>query len=132
MREVRSFKVTAREKIARGGLELDARAGCIFHFEPASLKAASDSASSSRTAPTVKREIGMPNVVLVRGEMNRMNGSSSPLKLDLNTNISPAFGLNDRGQFGFAQKQRRLVPPLVMLLHVLAYHLARPFISLLW
>src|ERR1700732_817520 len=43
-----------------------------FHlsFEPASAKAASDSASCSRTASTVSREIGIPSVVFVCGEMN--------------------------------------------------------------
>jgi hypothetical protein len=60
------------KRIAESIFENYARADCICHFEPAPAKAASDSASCSRTASTVKRDIGMPNVVLVCGEMNRM------------------------------------------------------------
>ena len=40
------------------------------HFESARLKAALDSASRSRTASTVKHELGRPNVDLVCGEVN--------------------------------------------------------------
>jgi hypothetical protein len=60
------------KRIAESTFENYASADCICHFEPASAKAASDSASCSRTASTVKHDIGMSNVVLVCGEINRM------------------------------------------------------------
>jgi hypothetical protein len=69
--QLRQANVEAK-RIAESIFENYARADCICHFEPASAKAASDSASCSRTASTVKRDIGMPNVVLVCGEINRM------------------------------------------------------------
>ena len=47
-------------------------------IEPARLKAASDSASCSRTAATVKRELGRASVVLVCGETNRTKDSIFP------------------------------------------------------
>jgi len=56
-------------------LENDVGADFICHFELDSPKAALDSASCSRIASTVNREIGMPNVDLVCGEMNRTTDS---------------------------------------------------------
>ena len=69
--QLRQANVEAK-RIAESIFENYARAECICHFEPASAKAASDSVSCSLTASTVKRDIGMPNVVRVCGEMNKM------------------------------------------------------------
>src|SRR5208282_389607 len=65
-------------------------ADCIFHFEPVSLKAAFDSANCSNTASGVNREIGMPNVVLVCGEMNRtIDSIRSGIPSKKPTNLPP-------------------------------------------
>jgi len=62
-------------RVAKSVLENDACPVCIRHFAPAPPNAASDSARCSRTASAVKREIGRPRVVLVRGELNRTTDS---------------------------------------------------------
>ena len=63
---------------------------CIFHFEPVSLNAASDSASCLHTASTVNREIGMPNVDLVCGEMKRtIDSIVSGISFKTPTNFPP-------------------------------------------
>ena len=59
-------------------LENDRSADGNGHSEPAWLKAASDSASRSRTASTVKRELGSPNVDLVCAEVNSTMDSTFP------------------------------------------------------
>jgi hypothetical protein len=59
-------------------LENDPRADGNGHSELAWLKAASDLASCSRTASTVKRELGRPNVDLVCGEVNSTTDSTFP------------------------------------------------------
>jgi hypothetical protein len=66
-----------RPVIARDVFE-NGDADCICHFESVSLNSAFDWASCSHTASTVNGEIGMPNVVLVCGEMNRTIGSIFP------------------------------------------------------
>ena len=59
-------------------LENDPRADGNGHSEPTWLKAASDLASCSRTASTVKRERDRPNVDLVCGEVNSTMDSTFP------------------------------------------------------
>jgi len=49
--------------------------GRVRHFVPTSANAASDSARCLRTASTVKLEIRMPSVVLVRGELKSTTDS---------------------------------------------------------
>src|SRR6201998_4080254 len=63
------------KRIAESVFENDACPVCISHLAPASANAASDSVRCSRTASTVKREIGSPRVALVRGETNRTTDS---------------------------------------------------------
>src|SRR6202451_4858988 len=59
-------------------LENGLRADGNGHSESAGLKAASDLASCSRTASTVKRELGRANVDLVCGEVNSTMHSTFP------------------------------------------------------
>jgi hypothetical protein len=54
------------------------RAKYSAHFEVGGLKAASDSASCSRTAATVKRELGRLRVDLVCGEVKSTMDSIFP------------------------------------------------------
>jgi hypothetical protein len=81
----------------RGMLEDRACSDCIRYFGSTSVKAASDSASRSRTASTVRREIGMPRVVLVCGEMKRMIDSIfSGIAFTMPTYLPPpAFTIDD-------------------------------------
>ena len=83
--------------MSRCMLENDAGADCNCHFELASVNAALDSASCSRTATTLKREIGMPRVVSICGEMNKMIDSIF-FEISLRTpTYLRASGLNYRG-----------------------------------
>jgi hypothetical protein len=87
--QLRQANVEAK-RVAESVFENYARADCICHFEPASAKAASDSASCSHTASTVKRDIGVPNVVLVCGDLNRMIDSIfSGISLKTPTYVPP-------------------------------------------
>src|SRR5271156_2580115 len=63
------------KRVAESVFENDACPIYTCHFVPVAAKAALDSARCSRTASTLRREIGMPRVVLVRGELNRMTDS---------------------------------------------------------
>jgi hypothetical protein len=121
------------KRIAESVFENYACADCICHFERASAKAASDSASCSRTASTVKRDIGMPSVVLVCGEANRMIDSIfSGIALRTPTYLPPpASTIED-----ISASLKRIVIAFptsrsAEMIHIIPNHLARRFIPLL-
>jgi hypothetical protein len=118
------------KQVAEFALENDACPACLCHFAPALANAASDSARWSRTASTVKREIGIPNVVLVRGELkdDRFHFVRNFVQ---DAHVFPASRRNNRREFRFVQSGTSINPPVLSLsrlLHTLPDRVTLAFI----
>jgi hypothetical protein len=111
------------------------RAKYIVHFKPGELKAASDSASCSRTAATVKRELGRARVDLVCGEVKSTMDSIFPgISLITPTylpppaatieDISPSF--NGEGMFFPLPRCCSILFPFISVTHRLPYSAPEP------
>jgi hypothetical protein len=110
--------------------ENDSDADGNGHFRPAWLKAASDLASSSRTAAIVKRELGKARVDLVCGEVKSTMDSMVPgISLITPTYLPPpaatieeiSTSLNGDGMFvPFARCCSKLFP-LISVTHLFPY-----------